>query len=79
MQSLFVFFEDDTAMAHCICSSLLRKKCFDASDLVSTFLNEYVENGDRGYGSGMAVIFDKWQHHGFVADPFLHGREQFSG
>ena len=66
-------------MTQGICRSLLAKKCFDASDMVSTFLNDYKENGNRGYGTGMLMLFDKWNTSGTLLDPFLPAKEQFSG
>ena len=47
--------------------------------MVSTFLNEFETNGDRGYGFGMFMLFDKWKTSGTVLDPFLPAKEQFSG
>ena len=66
-------------MTRCICSSLLTKKCFDATDMVQTFAHEYRQNGNRGYGGGMLYLFDQWNHNGVTCDPFSAAKEQFSG
>ena len=74
-----LFISDDFAMTQCICRSLLANKCFDASDMISTFLHEYKKDRNRGYGSGMFMLFDKWDKSSTLNDPFLPAREQFSG
>ena len=66
-------------MTQCICRSLLAKKCFDAHDMASHFLDEYKQHGNRGYGSGMLLLFTKWDSDCGLGDPFLPAREQFSG
>ena len=66
-------------MTRCICRSLLAKKCFDAHDMASNFLHEYKKNGNRGYGSGMLLLFTKWDSGCSLSDPFLPAKEQFSG
>ena len=66
-------------MARSICSSLLAKNCFDGSDLASRFSTEYTQRSNRGYGSGVITIFDKWKEDGTDSDPFLAAKEQFGG
>eukprot|EP00795_Rhopilema_esculentum_P012346 gene12346-2997_t len=72
-------YTDDSAMARSICASLLAKNCFDGSDLASRFSTEYIQRSDRGYGSGVITIFDKWKENGTDSDPFLAAKEQFGG
>ena len=66
-------------MARSVCKSLLQKRCFDATDLASKFLEDFLKDTGRGYGPGMWVIFDKWKENGTTVDPFLPAKEQFSG
>ena len=66
-------------MAQSICKSLLQKKRFDATDLASKFLEDFLKDSDRGYGAGIGVIFDKWKENGTTVHPFLPAKQQFSG
>ena len=52
---------DDTAMAKCVCSSLLQCRGFDGVDMAKRFTQEYVNEPKRGYGANIIFIFKQWK------------------
>ena len=66
-------------MARSICKSLIENNEFNAKDLVSKFLQEFLKENNRGYGGGMFQTFGEWQRNGASGDPFAPAREAFGG
>ncbi|KAL1460980.1 hypothetical protein WDU94_012914 [Cyamophila willieti] len=69
-------YTDDTAMLKSVAESLIRNKCFKATDMANMFVSEYFESPGRGYGQSVVDVFAKLKK---VSDPFQPAREQFSG
>ncbi len=66
-------------MTRSICKSLIENDGFGASDLASKFLEDFLREKNRGYGSGMFSIFEKWEENGTSKNPFTPAKEQFGG
>ncbi|XP_069751759.1 ADP-ribosylhydrolase ARH3 isoform X1 [Narcine bancroftii] len=73
-----LIYSDDTAMTRCVAQSLISKTDFDEVDMAKRFAEEYNEQPDRGYGSGVILVFKKLLRPN-CKDVFKPAREQFKG
>ncbi|CAD1469977.1 unnamed protein product, partial [Heterotrigona itama] len=73
-----VRFTDDSAMTHSLAKSLVDRKELDVVDVAKKFVKRYYREPDRGYGMGVATVFQKLRGNKFT-DVSSPPEEQFNG